>query len=34
MTDFVITKGKGSVLVAFTVVSSMGDVKIEKEFEF
>ena len=34
VTDFVITKGKGSVLVAFTVVSSMGDVKIEKEFEF
>ena len=34
MTDFVITKEKGSVLVAFTVVSSMGDVIIEKEFEF
>ena len=34
VTDFVITKGMGSVLVAFTVVSSMGDVKIEKEFEF
>ena len=34
VTDFVITKEKGSVLVAFTVVSSMGDVKIEKEFEF
>lgn len=34
VTDFVVTKGKGSVLVGFTVVSSIGDVNIEKKFEF
>lgn len=32
--DFSLTRGKSSVLVEFTVVSSLGNVKIEKDFEF
>lgn len=32
--DFTVTRGKSSVIVEFTVVSSLGDVKIEKDFEF
>lgn len=32
--DFCVTKGKNSVLAEFTVITSLGDITIEKWFEF